>query len=58
MDFEESASLALFSEHVYDQHLHLASRNMMMAKSGGVSFICFVKNSYAYVSVPLNCNAR
>lgn len=49
MDFEESASLAFFSEHVYEQHLHLASRSMTMAKSGGVSFICFVKNYYARV---------
>lgn len=47
VDFKESASPALFSEHVYEQHLHLASRNMTMTKSGGISFICFVKNDYA-----------
>lgn len=30
MDFKESATEALFSEHLYEQHLHLARRNMTM----------------------------
>lgn len=49
MDFEESACPALFSEHVYEQHLHLASRNMVMEKSEAVFFICLVRNDYARV---------